>query len=301
MHAHGIQVFDGTDDHEVVGAVAHHFKFVLFPADERFFDEHGVDRAFFQPPGHLLVELVWCEDGAGAAAAQGEAGANKERVAPDLLGDAVGIFQRAGDAAARRLQPSGGHGILEQLAIFGHLHGAQIGADQLDAVAVKHAGFGQRHGQVEARLPAHRRQQRVGPLLSDDALQNLDGERLDVGGVGHLRVGHNRGRVGVHQHDPVAFLAQRLARLRAGVVELARLADHDRPRADDEDGGDISAFGHGIAFKKQTIFNAKAQRCSDAEKRVLSVNKGSRESLFFSASLRLCAFALSSFYSSART
>ena len=56
-------------------------------------------------------------------------------------------------------------------------------------------------------------------------------ERLDVGLVGHDRVGHDGGRVGVHEHDLVAELAQRLAGLRAGVVELAGLADDDRARS----------------------------------------------------------------------
>jgi hypothetical protein len=33
-------------------------------------------------------------------------------------------------------------------------------------------------------------------------------------------------------------------RLRFRVTELARLADDDPPGADDEDGGDVGAFGH---------------------------------------------------------
>ena len=93
---------------------------------------------------------------------------------------------------------------------------------------------------VERRLAAHRRQQRVGPLLLDDARHHLPGDRLDVGGVGHLRVGHDRRRVRIHQHHAVALGAQRLARLRARIVELAGLADDDRPRADDQDALDVS-------------------------------------------------------------
>ena len=88
---------------------------------------------------------------------------------------------------------------------------------------------------VQRGLAAHRRQHRVGPFLGDDLLDHLPGDRLDVGDVGHLRVGHDRRRVGVDQDDPVALLAQRLAGLRAGVVELAGLADDDRAGADDQD------------------------------------------------------------------
>ena len=48
----------------------------------------------------------------------------------------------------------------------------------------------------------------------------------------------------VDQDDPIALVAQRLAGLGAGVVELAGLADDDRAGADDEDGLDVSALGH---------------------------------------------------------
>ena len=54
-------------------------------------------------------------------------------------------------------------------------------------------------------------------------------QRLDVGGGGELGVGHDRRRVRVDEHDLVALLEQHLARLRARVVELGGLADHDRP------------------------------------------------------------------------
>src|SRR5205807_9608188 len=48
----------------------------------------------------------------------------------------------------------------------------------------------------------------------------------------------------VHQVQPVAVGAQRLARLRARIVELARLPDDDRAGADDQDRLEISSFWH---------------------------------------------------------
>ena len=112
----------------------------------------------------------------------------------------------------------------------------QLGADQLDAVAVQHAGFGQADGQVEGGLPADGGQQGLGPLALDDPLQHAGRERLDVGAVGQLRVGHDGGRVGVDQHHPVALGAQHLHGLGAGVVELGGLAHHDGTGARDQDG-----------------------------------------------------------------
>ena len=58
-------------------------------------------------------------------------------------------------------------------------------------------------------------------------------QRLDIDDVGDVFVGHDGGRVGVDQHGGNAFFAHGLAGLRAGVVELRRLADDDGPGADD--------------------------------------------------------------------
>jgi hypothetical protein len=74
--------------------------------------------------------------------------------------------------------------------------------------------------------------------------QHLPGDGLDVGHIGHVRVGHDGRRVAVDQDDAVALLAQRLAGLGAGVVELAGLADDDRAGADDQDALDVGALRH---------------------------------------------------------
>ena len=119
-----------------------------------------------------------------------------------------------------------------------------VGADHLDAVLLQHAVLRQVHGQVQPRLPAQRRQQGVGPLGLDHLGHDLPGERLDVGAVGHLRVGHDRGRIGIDQHDLVAFFAQGLAGLGAGIIELAGLADNDRAGADQQNLMDVVTSWH---------------------------------------------------------
>ena len=53
--------------------------------------------------------------------------------------------------------------------------------------------------EVERGLAADRGQHGVRPLALEDLLQHLGGQRLDVGAVGVLGVGHDRRRVGVHQ------------------------------------------------------------------------------------------------------
>ena len=86
----------------------------------------------------------------------------------------------------------------------------------------------------------------------DDFLHAFRRDRLDVGAVGELRVGHDGGRIGVDEDDAVAFLLERLAGLGAGIIEFARLADDDRAGADDEDAVNVSAFGHGSNGEDET-------------------------------------------------
>ena len=112
------------------------------------------------------------------------------------------------------------------------------------AELLEHAHALEREGAVQRGLAAHGRQDRVGALLLDDLGDDLGRDRLDIGRVRHVRVGHDGGGVRVDQDDPVALLAQGLAGLGAGIIELAGLADDDRTRTDDQDRGDVGALGH---------------------------------------------------------
>ena len=112
-------------------------------------------------------------------------------------------------------------------------------------MALEDAGLGQLGRQVERGLAAQAGQQALRPLLGDDRLDGLDGQRLEVDGVGDLGVGHDRGRVRVDEDRPHALGPQRAAGLRPGVVELGGLADDDRAAAEDEDGRRLVArLGH---------------------------------------------------------
>jgi hypothetical protein len=128
-------------------------------------------------------------------------------------------------------------------------------------VTLEDAAFGQGHREVQARLPPERREESLGALDPDDALEDIMGERLDVGSVGHLRVRHDRGGVRVHEHDLEPFLPERLHGLRARVVELASLADHDRPRPDQQDFPDVSTLGH--QFQRPNSWRSSLQQAGD--------------------------------------
>src|SRR5207249_3369872 len=83
---------------------------------------------------------------------------------------------------------------LELQPIFGDLDGRDRRADQLDAVLRQRSRVGEIDGEIERRLPADSRQQRIRPLALDDHADDFRRERLDIGAIRQLRVGHDRGR-----------------------------------------------------------------------------------------------------------
>ena len=110
---------------------------------------------------------------------------------------AVGVLDLGGIGkhGARRLQADLVHRLAKQGAVLGLVDRVRIGADHLDIVALQHAHAAQRQRRVEGRLSAHGGKQRVRPLLGDDLCHHLRRDRLDIGGVRQLRVGHDGGRV----------------------------------------------------------------------------------------------------------
>ena len=235
MDAHRVEVLDRADDHDVVVAVAHHLELELVPADQRLLDEHLADRALVETAVEQLDELVLGMRRPAAVAAQSERRAQHDREG-QLGRDIVPAGHDRGRRNAVAGEPDG---VSEELTVLSPPDHVQPGADQLDSELVEHAGLGQLEREVECGLAAERRQEGVGPLAFQHAGHAVQVERLDVGAVGEPRVGHDRRRVRIDDDGPEPVLPQDLERLAARVVELARLADHDRPRADHADRREI--------------------------------------------------------------
>ena len=274
MHAHGIEVFNGADDDDVVGEVAHHLELVFLPAEDALFDQALVDGRKIEAAGEDLHQLFAVVGDAAARAAEREAGADEDREA-DLAGEVEAVAQVVDQRGLRNFEADADHRVFEEQAVFGLLDGFKLGADELDVVAIENAGVGQIDGEVERRLAADGRQQGefagVGlrrehlRFNADDLFDVFVGERLDVGAVGQLGIGHDGGRVRVDQHDLVALLPEGLAGLRAGVVELGRLADDDRAGADHEDLLNVISAWHGLVGY---LFNGH-RACLEGNEQVL--------------------------------
>ncbi len=257
VHAHRVDILDGTNDDGVVRFVAHNFHLKFFPTQQAFIHQNLVHRGSVHA-GATEMDVVLAVIGHTAAgAAHGEGGADDGGQA-----DAIEFFQRQPDALikiGRSVVPfwgchNGGarifdaqpvHGFAEQFAVLGHFDGVAGCANHLNAKFLQHAHFFQRQRGVQAGLATHGGQQRVRAFFLDDFGNHFGGDRLDVGGVCKTGVGHDGRGVGVHQNNAVAFFAQGLTGLCAGVVKLAGLADHNRTGPDDHDRGDICSFGHG--------------------------------------------------------
>ena len=81
-----------------------------------------------------------------------------------------------------------------------------------------------------------------GYFAADYRGQGADGEGLDVRAVGHFRIGHDRRRIRVDEHDFESFPSEGLHRLAAGIVEFAALSDYYRTRPYDQDLLDVRAL-----------------------------------------------------------
>ena len=130
------------------------------------------------------------------------------------------------------------------MTVLGLANGLCAGTDQDTPIPLKNARFIKCQADIQASLSAQCRQYRIGLLDSEDLLDNLDGNWLDIGAVSHLRVGHDRRWIGVNQHDLVSLLAQGLTRLGARVVKLTCLANDNRTCTNDQNLVNVSTLGH---------------------------------------------------------
>ena len=113
---------------------------------------------------------------------------------------------------------------------------AEIGrAEHLDAQPLEGPALRQREAAVERGLSAEAQQNAIALLPLQDPLDVVRRDRDEVNLVRQPFAGLDRGDIRVHQDRVDAFLAQGLNRLGPGVVELARLADLQRARAEQQD------------------------------------------------------------------
>ena len=246
VDADRVEVLDRADDDAVARGVDDDLELELLPALERALDEHLADRARVEAVLDTRLQLIACPGDPAAAAAERERGADDRR-----HGALVQLRERRDDDALRHREAGSGHRGPEERAVLGRADCVQVGADQLDPVLGQDAALGQLDGEVQRGLAAEGGEERVRLLAGDDLGERRMVERLEIRRICPLGVGHDRRRVRVREHDPVALGTQRAARLDARVVELAALADANRPGADDQDAAKVGALRHTAAIRSK--------------------------------------------------
>ena len=243
MHAHRVDILNRTHDDAIIRLVADNFHFVFFPAENAFLDQHLICRRRIDAALDNLDEFRLVVRDAAASSAHREGRPDNRRQA-DISERLERLRQGFDLVRTRRIKPDLCHGIAEQFTVFRLVDRFGCGPDHLDIVFFEYTHFLERERAIERRLPAHGRQQCVGAFLLDDLGDDFRRDWLDIGAMRHVRIGHDRGRIGIDQNDPVALFLERLDGLRARIIKLAGLSDHNRTRADDQDRGNICAFGH---------------------------------------------------------
>ena len=151
-----------------------------------------------------------------------------------------GVFKDV-DKARALFQSAAGHGNVSAAYALGVMYESGTGVPQSNAQAAYWYRIAA--AKTDPGLSTAS-QQRIRSFLANDGLQVFRRERLNVGSIGELRIGHDRSRVRVDQDDLVALGSQCLAGLGSGVVKLAALADDDGSGADKEDFLNRGVFRH---------------------------------------------------------
>ena len=161
-----------------------------------------------------------------------------------MLDDLKSFLEGSRIARARARETDLLHREFEELSIFGLPDGGWARSEQLDPEPRERSIIVERERQVERRLPAERRQDCLRPLPLEDRPKRRRLERLHVGPIRELRIGHDRGRVRVDQDHLVPLGSEGLRPLHSGVVELAGLPDDDGSRADEKNLSEVVAPRH---------------------------------------------------------
>ena len=118
MHAHRVEVFNRADDHEVVAEVAHHFEFILFPAEHGLFDQRLVNRAQVQRRRNGFGKFFLVVGNRAAGTAESERRANHKGEA-ELVAEPHRIFRVIHQRGRRNFQADFAARVLEPQSVFG--------------------------------------------------------------------------------------------------------------------------------------------------------------------------------------
>ena len=231
VDAEWVKVFHVAADQRIVLLVAQHLVLALLPAAQTLFDQDlGAET---ERAGAQVAQLVLVVGEARAETTERVRRTHNHRVA-DLARGAQRLGHGRHGLAARDRDVDFVERLHEQVAVLAHAQHVDLRPEHLDAEPLKHAHLVELDADVECALPTKRQKHAVRALLLEDVRDVIGRDWQEVDLRRELVRRLDRGDVGVDQHRLDAALAQGLDGLRPTVVKLARLADAQTARADEQ-------------------------------------------------------------------
>ena len=224
--------------------ITHHFHFVFFPTQSRFFDQQLIGRRQIQATFTDLDKLFLVISNTTTTAAHGKRRTNDCRKT-DLCLHLDRFFHAVCDSRTGHGQANLFHRLAEAIPIFGLVDRIFGGADHFHVKFCQYTFAIQIQGTVQGGLPTHCRQQCIRTFFFNNLRQSLPINRFNVGRISHFGIGHDGRWIRVHQDDAVAFFLECFTGLGARIIKFTGLTDHNWTGTDDQDTFDVCSFWHG--------------------------------------------------------
>ena len=130
VDAHRVKVFDGTDDHDVVVDIPHHLHLILFPTDNRLFDQHFSHGRLLQSLTHKLVEFFPVVGDRGSRSTHRKRRSDNGGQA-DHLQSLASFLDGMNRFANATIEPDLLHRLFELVTFFGFGDHGRIGTNHL--------------------------------------------------------------------------------------------------------------------------------------------------------------------------
>ena len=227
MHSQGVYILDEADSNHIALRIAYHFQFQLFPSQNRLLHEDLSHQGSLQPPCTDSAQFIPIVYQAASCAAHGISRPQNHRIS-QFIRYLQPLLHSVGHLAPGHLYPQCIHGFFKFYPVFTALNGIHLNADYLNIIFLQNTRAGKLGAKIQPRLPSQVWQQRIRTFLRNNLLQPLPVQWLNISNICHLRVGHNRSGIGIHQYNLIPQLPQCLTGLGTGIVKFAGLAYYNR-------------------------------------------------------------------------
>ena len=202
MDAQRIEIFHVTNRDHIVETIANHFILYLFPAFQRFFNQHltRIRKGFFGQ----VFQFSPIAAKAAALSAEGKCRPNNDRKA-NFEACFERCFNRCNSHRAGCFDINRSQQLRKHLAVFGFDNGFNGRSQHTQSIFFKDPLLVKRDATVQSRLSAKSQQNALRLLLLDDFFDKKRCNRQKINGVGNLLRGLHRGDVGIDKNGMYPF------------------------------------------------------------------------------------------------